>query len=91
MRTALNQIDAPVNLLGTVLHNAALASRAIIDAIPEDASVYDEADTIAVATAPVDALARLILTVSSKNDVARARAYAWMEGNYWATTAGAAT
>lgn len=93
MLATINQTNVSLISLEAVLHSAALASQAIIDGIPEDTSVYDEADVIEAATAPVDALARLILRMSYKADAektARSRAQAWMAGNYWATAGAAA-
>jgi len=74
--------------LGNVLRKAALESQAIIDAIPEDADVEDEATVIELAIRPVDALAGLILRMPGRNgsdNAIRSQAQAWMDGNYWAT------
>lgn len=88
MTISINQADELLILLGNLLQQAALASQAVIDAIPADASIDEEASVIEVAIAPVDGLARLILRSPHKRRESKAviaRARAWMEGNYWAT------
>lgn len=88
MRDNSTQTDSNLISMGTVLHNAALESQAVIDAIPLDTDVTDEAVVIEVAIEPVDHLARLILRTPSLSEVGklvRSRAQAWMDGNYWAT------
>ncbi len=93
MHAVLNHIDVPVNLLGTMLHNAALASQAIIDAIPSNADVHDELSQIAKAIKPVDSLAWSIVRTPSSTDAVDAaisRACAWLDGRYWETFGAAA-
>lgn len=88
MAISIHQADELLISLGNLLQHAALASQAVIDAIPEDASIDEEANVIEVAIAPVDELARLILRIPHKKRESKAvmaRARAWMEGNYWAT------
>lgn len=86
MRANINQAKFSVVSLGAVLHQAALASRAIIDAIPDDVSIDDEMSLIAGAIAPVDRIAWMILNTPSLNDEAEeitSRACAWLDDQYW--------
>ncbi|MEH2574425.1 hypothetical protein [Bradyrhizobium sp. AZCC 1708] len=89
MLATVNRIGFNVISTGDLFHKAALASQAIIDAIPEDADVREEADVIEAAIATVDELAHLILRTQAAGAI-RLRALAWLDGCYWATAEGRA-
>lgn len=83
MLVTVNRIERNEVSMGDLFHKAALASQAIIEAIPGDVDVCDEANMIGSAIAPVDELARLILR--TQNGAIRLRALAWLDGCYWDT------
>ncbi|RWB23899.1 MAG: hypothetical protein EOQ41_29590 [Mesorhizobium sp.] len=79
--------DGEVNFLGILLQQAALYSRAKIDALPEDISIDDECAAIDAASAPAFAIAETIslLPARSKTEIRiKATAAAWIDGTYWA-------
>jgi hypothetical protein len=72
--------------LGHALHEAALAARTAIDAIPDTVSVDDEVAMIDAASADAFALAERIAGRPARGafDVAvKAQAAAWLDGRYW--------
>jgi hypothetical protein len=87
MLDTVNQTKRNPMSTDDTFHKVALASRAVIDAIPEDADQSYEAKMIKAAIAPVDELAHLILRTRSGRAAGeiRLRALAWLDGCYWAT------
>lgn len=86
MSANMDKTDAFLISLGAALHQAALTSKAIIDAIPENASIGDEVNSIESAISSADAIARQIMRTSSLSSAAysiASRACAWLDGDYW--------
>jgi hypothetical protein len=81
MVATVNRIEHNAASIGDLFHKAALASQAVIDAIPDDADVRDEDNIIRLSIAPVDELAHLILR-TQKGPI-RMQALAWLDGCYW--------
>lgn len=78
--------DCELAFLGNLLHQAALYSKAKIEAIPLDASTDDEFDMIDAVSAPAFAIAEQIASLPSygpQGAEIKARAVSWIEGSYW--------
>jgi len=73
--------------LSAKLHQAVLACRSAIDAIPLDAGIDQEFEAISRATRIADRVARRILLARGlpRFSMPKVRAAAWLEGDYWLT------